>query len=319
MGQIFSNLWNWICPKSRNETTKKDVQSNNHQTYYVDDVDQNNQLESHYYINISDHFQPVSDWNNNLDSSPAPHVVLDLISESNEEPVIDYGDDRVIAEVVLEKNVTTAVNYVSSNDSSVGKIGPYTSDQRVLLVGEGDFSFSASLAVAFGTSACNIIATSLNLGDFLIKNYRKFPNNKAELETRGSVVLHGVDATKMVNHPFVGSMTFDRVIFNFPHAGKFGKGDLELRMHQKLISGFLQNAKKMIGEDGEIHITSKCSGFFRRLDIPKLGCDQGLYLIQAVNFKRLEYPGYQTKYGFGGDRYFHCNPSKTYKFGLSSN
>ncbi|XP_021755825.1 uncharacterized protein At4g26485-like [Chenopodium quinoa] len=316
MGQISSNLWSWICPKSRNETQRKDLLSNNHQTYYVD---QNNQLESHYYINISDHFQPVSEsragipWNNddddyNLDSSPAPHVVFDLISESNEESVVDYVYDQVIAEIV--QKVLSKIG--------VGKIGPYTSDQWVLLVGEGDFSFSASLAVAFGTSASNIIATSLNHEDFLTKNYRKFPNNKAELETRGSVVLHGVDATKMVNHPFVGSMMFDRVIFNFPHAGKFGKGDYELRMHQKLISGFLQNAKKMIGEDGEIHITSKSSRFYRRWDIPKLGSDQGLYLIQAVKFKRLEYPGYKTKYGFRGDGNFHCNPSKTYKFGLSS-
>ncbi|XP_021758840.1 uncharacterized protein At4g26485-like isoform X2 [Chenopodium quinoa] len=219
-----------------------------------------------------------------------------------------YIYDQVIAEVarrVLHK-------------IGVGKIGPYTRDQRVLLVGEGNFSFSASLAVDFGLSASNIIATSLNHEDFLIKNYREFPNNKAELETRGSVVLHGVNATKMVKHPFVGSMMFDRVIFNFPHAGKFGKGDHELRMHQKLISGFLRNAKKMIAEDGEIHITSKSSRFYRRWDIPKLGSDQGLYLIQAAKFKRLEYPGYQTKYGFGGDGNFCCSPSKTYKFGLSS-
>ncbi|KAG5546758.1 hypothetical protein RHGRI_018812 [Rhododendron griersonianum] len=37
----------------------------------------------------------------------------------------------------------------------------YSSFQKILLVGEGDFSFSASLAMAFG-SAHNIVATSLN-------------------------------------------------------------------------------------------------------------------------------------------------------------
>lgn len=37
----------------------------------------------------------------------------------------------------------------------------YSSDQSILLVGEGDFSFSASLGKAFG-SASNMIATSLD-------------------------------------------------------------------------------------------------------------------------------------------------------------
>lgn len=37
----------------------------------------------------------------------------------------------------------------------------YSSAHEILLVGEGDFSFSTSLAVAFG-SATNIFATSLD-------------------------------------------------------------------------------------------------------------------------------------------------------------
>ncbi|XP_012849416.1 PREDICTED: uncharacterized protein At4g26485-like [Erythranthe guttata] len=40
----------------------------------------------------------------------------------------------------------------------------YSSSHRILLVGEGDFSFSACLAVAFG-SASNMIATSLDSQD----------------------------------------------------------------------------------------------------------------------------------------------------------
>ncbi|KAK3007288.1 hypothetical protein RJ639_015747 [Escallonia herrerae] len=37
----------------------------------------------------------------------------------------------------------------------------YSSSHRILLVGEGDFSFSSSLAMSFA-SASNIVATSLD-------------------------------------------------------------------------------------------------------------------------------------------------------------
>ena len=74
----------------------------------------------------------------------------------------------------------------------------------------------------------------------------------------------------------------------------------------------------MIEEDGEIHVTHKTSPSFLKWDIPKLGSDQGLCLIQAVKFKLSKFPGYHTKYGFGGDKDFDCNPSKTYNFGLTS-
>lgn len=44
----------------------------------------------------------------------------------------------------------------------------YSSRQRILLVGEGDFSFSVSLARTFG-SARNMVATSLDpLGNALL-------------------------------------------------------------------------------------------------------------------------------------------------------
>ena len=49
----------------------------------------------------------------------------------------------------------------------------YSSRQRILLVGEGDFSFSLSLARAFG-SARNMVATSLDtLGKYAFSHFIK--------------------------------------------------------------------------------------------------------------------------------------------------
>ncbi|XP_048497843.1 uncharacterized protein At4g26485-like [Beta vulgaris subsp. vulgaris] len=237
-----------------------------------------NQLESHCIDIYDHHAEPISMVNGDEEDATTTTKKKSKNTKkknkNGKKLVIEHGDKQVIPEIVLEKNVTnTVINRLPSVPKEiVRKIGSYTSAQRILLVGEGDFSFSSCLAVAFGTSH-NITATSLNSEDFLINNYAKFLTNKAQLETRGSMVLHDVDSRIMLKHPIIGSMVFGRIIFNFPHAGKFGKTDTELRLHQKLVRGFLKNAKKMIGEDGEIHITSKSNGFFLEWDIPKIGSD----------------------------------------------
>ncbi|KAL0399070.1 UNVERIFIED_CONTAM: Heavy metal-associated isoprenylated plant protein 41 [Sesamum radiatum] len=193
----------------------------------------------------------------------------------------------------------------------------YSSCHRILLVGEGDFSFSTCLAMAFG-SASNIIATSLDSKAFLKKNYQNAPSNINELRIRGGKVMHGIDATEMASHELLGHLTFDRIIFNFPFAGFFKNlsRKSQLKRHRRLVSLFLKNAKEMISEEGEIHISHKTNDFHIEWKLEAVASSHRLRLMEAVNFNRLDYPGYNTKCGFGGDNNFNCNPSKTYKFGL---
>ncbi|KAL6999083.1 25S rRNA (uracil2634-N3)-methyltransferase [Sarracenia purpurea var. burkii] len=194
----------------------------------------------------------------------------------------------------------------------------YSSCQKILLVGEGDFSFSASLAVAFG-SAHNMIATSLNSQGFLSSNYKSAMSNIQILRSRGAKVMHDVDATQMANSFLFQGMTFDRIVFNFPHAG-FISGELresQLRRHRKLVQLFMANAKKMIDAgNGEIHITHKSNAFFREWNLEQLASSEGLIVLEKVDFNVTDFLGYHTKYGYGGDKNFNCKPSKTYKFGL---
>ncbi|KAL7130735.1 hypothetical protein ABFS83_13G153700 [Erythranthe nasuta] len=193
----------------------------------------------------------------------------------------------------------------------------YSSTHRILLVGEGDFSFSACLAVAFG-SASNMIATSLDSQAFLEENYGSAPSNIEKLKRRGCKVMHEIDATKIANHESLGRLKFDRIIFNFPFAGFFTSLSPEhkLRRHRRLVSLFLKNAKQMISEGGEIHITHKTNGDSVEWNLESIASSHGLRLIKAVKFQPLHYPGYNTKYGFGGDGNFNCYPCQTYKFGL---
>ncbi|KAK9156419.1 hypothetical protein Sjap_003899 [Stephania japonica] len=193
----------------------------------------------------------------------------------------------------------------------------YCSSHKILLVGEGDFSFSACLGKAFGR-ADNMVATSLNTQDFLKKNYGQAMSNIQSLRSRGCKVMHKVNATEMAGNKKLNVVKYDRIVYNFPHAGFSHTESVtdEVRKHQNLVSLFMANAAKMIEETGEIHISHKCNKFFEQWGLRKLAKKNGLVVMEEVKFNLSDYPGYNTKYGFGGDKNFDCNPSKTYKFRL---
>ncbi|PIN19307.1 hypothetical protein CDL12_08015 [Handroanthus impetiginosus] len=227
---------------------------------------------------------------------------------SEEERVIIKSEMVVVvAEEEEEEYYTEGIRWIKH----------YSSHHRILLVGEGDFSFSACLAVAFGW-ASNITATSLDSEAFLEENYKNAMSNIQKLRSRGSKVMHGIDATKMADHPLLGYLEFDRIVYNFPFAGFFKElpRKNQLRLHRRLVSLFLKNAKEMTSENGEIHITHKTNDFHNEWNLESMASSHGLMLIEAVKFKRNDYPGYNTKCGFGGDNNFNCNPAETYKFRL---
>ncbi|CAI9756792.1 unnamed protein product [Fraxinus pennsylvanica] len=308
------------------------------------------EIESH--INV-DTYSPPSDleWQRNYSDieieshvnvdtySPPSDLVLQRDNSSSENEVYANAAWRcslahknafdVVDSAVLIENETNQLGQNDSGDKAEeervikclvveGKwIKHYNSYHRILLVGEGDFSFSASLAVAFG-SVPNMIATSLDSVDFLKKNYKRAMSNIGKLRSRECIVMHGIDATKVASHQLLGGMTFDRIIYNFPFAGFFKDlaREAQLRKHRRLVSLFLKNAKEMIGENGEIHITHKINDFHIEWKLESVASSHRLRLIEAVEFDQSDYKGYSTKCGFGGDNNFNCYPSKTYKFGL---
>ncbi|KAF9589644.1 hypothetical protein IFM89_026669, partial [Coptis chinensis] len=160
----------------------------------------------------------------------------------------------------------------------------YCSSHKILLVGEGDFSFSACLARAFGYASnhCNMVATSLDLKSFFMENYSKAMSNINDLKNKGCTVIHDFDATAKWDSYLVNGLKFDRIIYNFPHAGFF-KG---------------QSEKCQLKRN-------------RHLDLEDLAKQNGLKLIEDVKFKLTNYPGYKTKYGFGGRpiRTIHGQPN----------
>ena len=59
----------------------------------------------------------------------------------------------------------------------------------------------------------------------VIQKFEEARSNFDTLKKLGASILHGVDATKMKEHPELSKRKFDRIIFNFPHAGFHGRED----------------------------------------------------------------------------------------------
>ncbi|CAL5403295.1 unnamed protein product [Camellia sinensis] len=182
----------------------------------------------------------------------------------------------------------------------------YNNGQKILLVGEGDFSFSACLARAFG-SAVNMVATSLHSQEWLkVKHW----TSEAELQTLerlGCLILHEVDVYEMGYHPTLSRRKFDVVIFNFPHAGHFYgfcERDEELiEMHRELVTAFFENARDLLEEGGEVHVTHRDDYPYNTWRLEKLASKTGFNLKEKVGFEKENYPGYHNKRG--GD--INCN------------
>ncbi|EKX44502.1 hypothetical protein GUITHDRAFT_139738 [Guillardia theta CCMP2712] len=137
------------------------------------------------------------------------------------------------------------------------RIGPYSRNHKILLVGEGDFSFSLALASNLGGE--NLVCTSLDkLTQLQVKYEGKVNGALGTLQSLRAEIHHNVDATvstcshlttridkrlqTLSDYEFThlpdGSLRkFDRIVFNFPCVGLLEeqqKQAMEENMQKKL-------------------------------------------------------------------------------------
>ncbi|KAI3897476.1 hypothetical protein MKW92_032824 [Papaver armeniacum] len=192
-------------------------------------------------------------------------------------------------------------NPLESSSTTERWITHYSSSQKILLVGEGDFSFSVCLAKAFG-SAANMVATSLDSAETLWRRLPSSETNIDDLLDLGCLILHEVDVHDMASsYAELENMKFDRIIFNFPHAGHFRKlreedEDLIL-MHKTLLLGFFMSSSKMLRENGEVHVALRDDHPYNTWGAEKLAKRAGLRLIEKVDFQQAAYAGYTNRRG----------------------
>ena len=123
---------------------------------------------------------------------------------------------------------------------------------KVLVIGDGDFSFSLALA-RLGCSP--LYATSYESEEALCARYKNAARNIQELLSVGCIVLHNVDATCLhkCSHAQLqdNRRTFARIVFNFPHVG--GKSDIN--RNRKLLGNFFRCTRAFLAPDGEVHVS----------------------------------------------------------------
>lgn len=139
---------------------------------------------------------------------------------------------------------------------------PFQENETLLLVGEGDFSFTRSLVEQGYMKAENLIATSYDASpaELELKYPHSFKENYDYLIENKVKIFFKVDATNLIKSfdlskkrpwskvlgPSWKQKSLQNIIFNFPHTGKGVKDqDRNIVDHQQLVVGYFRSCKKL--------------------------------------------------------------------------
>lgn len=111
---------------------------------------------------------------------------------------------------------------------------PFKPTDVILLIGEGNFSFARALLHNPPPSLqhlppSNVIATAYDSEEECYMKYPEAEGIVQELRATGAEVLFNVDATKLEKCAPLRNKQFDKIVWNFPHAGEKPLATVELR------------------------------------------------------------------------------------------
>ena len=123
---------------------------------------------------------------------------------------------------------------------------PFAPTDRILLIGEGNFSFAYALAVNPPTQLQhlppqNITATTYDTDEECLAKYTDAQEKIDGLRARGVNVIFGVDATKLEKVPKLRGNRWDKIVWNFPHSGQcvlsFRNGSKKRAADDRVLQG----------------------------------------------------------------------------------
>lgn len=171
---------------------------------------------------------------------------------------------------------------------------PFQAEDRILLVGEGDFSFAKAIVEQHG--CCDVTATCFDSQPELFEKYHPQGEEHVRyLEEEGQTVLYGVDATKLDQNKQLRKAggQWDVVLFNFPHVGGKSKDvNRQVRFNQELLVSFFKAALSLLAQDGTIVVTLFEGEPYTLWNIRDLARHSGLEVQRSFEFQAEAYPGY---------------------------
>ncbi|MCO5585043.1 hypothetical protein L7F22_038975 [Adiantum nelumboides] len=142
------------------------------------------------------------------------------------------------------------------------RINMFQQNETILLVGEGNFSFTKSLLQPpHNHSPSHIVATAFDNEKQCYQKYPDAENNVKEIRSiagREDIVLFGVDAGNLLAHKGLQKVTksiksntspasWNKIVFNFPHVGAGHKDESRnVLANQLLLIRFLISAAPLL-------------------------------------------------------------------------
>lgn len=170
---------------------------------------------------------------------------------------------------------------------------PFDPEDRILLVGEGDFSFAKAVVESFG--CYDVTATCLDSKDELFEKYKPQAEQHIKYLEEESQTFHfNINATKLesVKALLKGGL-FQRIMFNFPHVGgKSTDVNRQVRFNQELLVKFFTSATPLLAPSGTIVVTLFEGEPYTLWNIRDLARHTGLEVQQSFKFQPNAYPGY---------------------------
>ena len=182
---------------------------------------------------------------------------------------------------------------------------------RVLILGDGDCTFSASLSTALQKSDLSgsplrryeLVATCFDSEEEVLLKYpfsikaiqalRALPLPTTSTENVEGRLLFEVNATASLE-----SLTqaddkhregFQHIIFNFPHIG-----EEHCHLHAALLKHVLYRANEVLQDEGCIHI-SLADGQAASWRLHGAASEQKLHVVKEISFQQEQWPGYETR------------------------
>ncbi|KAJ6601443.1 hypothetical protein DFH09DRAFT_1257922 [Mycena vulgaris] len=142
---------------------------------------------------------------------------------------------------------------------------PFRATDKILLIGEGNFSFARALIVdppaeLTHLPARNVTATAYDTEAECYEKYPEAAEIVREIKAAGVEVLFGIDATRLGKVSAFKGRKWDRIVWNFPHAGKgITDQDRNILSNQLLVLGFLRAAEGALapGPVPEFNVSKK--------------------------------------------------------------